>query len=363
MAAINYKKEIGEFLKAWTSVERSVDWRTARPFANDSICPYYYDLLLPKLLETIDKLKDAPPDILRKCFVGPTNARNVFVVYLSYTKLYHTNIENRMKIFDFFLRVFKAYDARDPWTFRGNSKKYSNDEIKKIIGKIKFIPASRELAGNLGKLAAILNALIYELYTDVSASFGSDFSGPYFLSKNKYLVIKEYFGLKPTTVWPHTENYKYNSVTLFVVYSVPVKIDFYGNLRTKGNKSLINVTTSYAVIADGKQVSSEQEIYALRNYLSELISTQTEIVEGQTPDEVAKQFVLVDILQSQLLFQQAGVPLNFNDVFNRIKNKPLIVGWGIWNNTKSATKADLKFFAKIMDSQKEIYWEPPLDLT
>jgi hypothetical protein len=354
---------INEFLEAWERTERTTDWRTIRPFSVDAICPYFYDIVIQKILQAIDLLKDYPQEKLHELFVGPVNTRNVFVVLLSYCKLYKIPKAERLKLAEFFYKVFKSYDSEDPLTYDGHSRFYSEKEIQKIIKESKWVRATPENAREIGKLCAILDALYYELYTDMMPSLGGDFNGPYDVSwkfgKGKWLVARDQFNLKPTEVWPHTKRYRYKSVYLFTVYDMPVKIDFYGNIITHKNKGFVETLYAYTTKVDGKVLNSIEQIVKLREYFSERLTEQTKILEKLNLEDMKKKFVKMDALEYQKLLAAAGLKLDFKELFKRVEGKPLIEGWGMWNQPKPPTEADRKFYRDIMDPRKEVYWEQP----
>ena len=66
---------------------------------------------------------------------------------------------------------------------------------------------------------------------DFYLGFITENEGPYDISdifgEGHILVIKKFWNLKPTEIFPHTSNYPYNSITIYCVY----KNKSHGRLR------------------------------------------------------------------------------------------------------------------------------------
>ncbi len=350
---------VDEFLDAWEAVEKTVDWRTAKPFTVDALDPYYYDIVIGRILSALDSPALEKVD-KRSLFAGPANIRNQMVVVLFYSKFYMIKRADRMKIATFYYRILKSYSPEDPFTWRGMNRILSEAEVSRFAGSAAWKSSTPEVSRELGKLLVSLASLAYGLYTDATPSLCGEFHGPYDVSdrfgRGHTLLVRDYFNLKPTELWPHTRGYRFRSVKIYAVYKgVKIRPDFYGNFVA--DKNLVDNLSFYHILADGRPVNDINGIKVMRQYLAKLTVEQMDKVDRMDLEQVKRKFAETEMLQYKRLFELSGIEQGAtHDIIGRIRGKRLLKGFGVWGQDRVLNGKDIKHFREIMDPRTELYY-------
>lgn len=78
------------------------------------------------------------------------------------------------------------------------------------------------------RLSVSLDSLVWSLFFDVFVAGGLEISGPYPLASGEWLIVKDYFDLKPSALWPEFEGVGYEHLKLYQVYAgAKPQVDFY----------------------------------------------------------------------------------------------------------------------------------------
>ncbi len=352
---------VDDFLDAWEAVEKTVDWRTAEPFTVDALDPYYYDLVLDRVISALgsNAVQTADPKTL---FAGPANIRNQLVVLLFYAKFYGINRQDRMRIAEFYHKALKSYSPKDPFTYKHTNYLYDNTEASRIARKIKWQVSTSGDARELGKLSVSLASLAYSLFTDATPSLCGEYHGPYDVSekfgRGHRLLIRDYLKLKPTELWPHTRGYRLNSVRIYSVYkNVKITPDFYGNFVA--DKNMLANLVFHKVFINGRPSRSMAKVKKAREYLAKLTLQQVDQLKGMDLEQIKRKFMETELLQYKRIFELAGIKTGPTaEMIKRIKGKRLLKGFGVWGQDRVLTGKDIKYFRKIMDPRTEIYYKP-----
>lgn len=346
-------------MDAWEAVEKTVDWRTAKPFTVDALDPYYYDIVIGRILSALDSPAVRKADG-RSLFAGPANIRNQMVVVLFYSKFYRIRRADRMKIAMFYYRILKSYSPGDPFTWRGTNRILSKAEVSRLAGSAAWKSSTPEVSRELGKLLVSLASLAYGLYTDATPSLCGEFHGPYDVSgrfdRGHTLLVRDYFNLKPTELWPHTRDYRFKSVRIYAIYrGVKIRPDFYGNFVA--DKNLVDNLSYYSVLVNGRQVNGMDGMKRAREYLARLTVEQMERVDRMDLEQVKRKFAETEMLQYKRIFGLAGIePGATPDIIDRINGKRLLKGFGVWGQDRVLSGKDIKHFRGIMDPRTELYY-------
>ena len=352
---------IDEFLASWEAVEKTTDWRTQQPFKSGAIYPYFYDLVMEKILDSLEKRYPKKSE-LKKLFAGPSSVKNTMVVFLFHSKYYKLGKSDRMKVANLYRDVLSAYSAKDPFNYYGTNFIYTKSELERTLGHSQWMKADAASPKEMGKLLVSLASLAYSLYNDAMPSLGSEFHGPYDVSsrfgRGHVLIERDYFDLKPVELWPHTRNYKYKSIKVMGVYKdIKLRFDFYGNYTTKDN--LMDRLTHWAVLVDNKPVQSPATIKRLREYMGQLTLKQVNVLNSMEFERTKQKFLETDQMQYRNLYRLAGEGWKpTKEMVGSIRGKKLIMGFGPWGQNRKLTLKDIRHFRKIMDPRTELYYSP-----
>ncbi|MDE1865877.1 MAG: hypothetical protein KGH94_04550 [Candidatus Micrarchaeota archaeon] len=350
---------VDNFLDAWEAVEKTVDWRTAKPFTVDALDPYYYDLVIDRILSALDSdaVRGADP---RSIFAGPANVRNQMVVILFYSKFYRIPSRDRMRIAEFYRKVLESYSPKDPFTCKGTNKIYSDAEVFGLARARGWSGATPESSRELGKLLVSLASLAYSLYTDATPSLCGEFHGPYDVSerfgRGHTLIVRDYFNLRPHELWRHVKDYRLGSVKIYSIYKdVRIRHDFYGNFVA--DRNLVDNLAFYKVFMNGRPVGRLGGIKEAREYLAQLTLDQSNRLGRMSLEQMKRKFMETEMLQYKRLFELSGVrPGPTKEMVGRIKNRKLLKGFGVWGQDRILTGKDIKYFREIMDPRTERYY-------
>lgn len=315
----------------FSSIDRTIstiDINTWEPFDPDSLIPYYLEPLVEKIIQTIKTLQEKGYSIrkIAQYFAGPTSIREEIGNCLYYD--YTLSLPKKEITFyiDFLIKALSLFNSSDPFCFRGKNFFLETHQLRSLEKIRIWQKAEPETAKMLGKLIGTLLALSYSLYTDVWVASGSEFHGPYNLRKfdKEILIIRDFFDLAPTELWPSEELSRYKSIRILTLYNpIDLRFDFYGNFETKAN--LITNLKYWAILVNDKAFLTPQSFPKLIDYFAYLTSKQYCLVKNLNFEETKRKFMEAHYYRFRKLLEKVGASLQpTKEMYQAIKNKKLL---------------------------------------
>lgn len=284
---------INDFVKSVAQTEKTVDHTVWKPFPPDALTPYYFNHLINKVLEVAEicQKDNITPEAIGKNWIGQSWLRNELTTVVWFDNFIKLNKKEKRNLIDFYLGLLYL-NRDDPFSVKGITRIYNKKTLKIILAGLKWEKANKDKSRNLGFLITTLLTLTYTLYTDLFPSAGCEFHGPYHLDKDSILMIRDFWDIKPTPLWPDCQEFKYKSFTIFTVYKkAKFFIDCYGNITC--DKIMPQILKNYGVVVDGKIINSQNQISELGDYFSQLTT------------EYYKKFENLNFEQTKVKFMEA----------------------------------------------------------
>jgi hypothetical protein len=143
--------------------------------------------------------------------------------------------EQRIELIEDLVKYLSYYRKEDIFCEKGKNIVWTKKEIKDILGKIKLIELKDDEESNkIREIVGKINTVLW-LYTELIQvahhAYSHEFHGPYFLENGKFLIVREYYDLKPPTfIWPFTLKLPFDKIITFEVYkNVEIKFDCYNH--------------------------------------------------------------------------------------------------------------------------------------
>lgn len=323
-----YPKWIDEYFASVYDLFQGMDQRTLEPLSCWGFHPLYSDLWLEKLYQLIIKTEKHFFKRIVKAAPAPSSLRAIleFVVvhYNNITRLNYSFEKKKVrKILNFLIKVLRAKNIKDIFAYQSNLG-HSTKQIKNLIKKIKWAKGTPEISQNLGKLFLALSSLVNGLMNDWCTDNGLEIWGPYKLSKDKILVIREFPHLRPVELWPYTKSHKHSQIKVFTVYkNVDLKIEFVG-CHTVFQGDLAKGLVKYAVEVDGKYVNDLAKIKKLTNYYLRLAQSQYQRVRKSSFESLKQKVLEQEHYQFKDIFDLVGEDWRpSSEIRARVKNKKI----------------------------------------
>ena len=248
------EKQIQQFLDSfYNSVGKHMDIGTIQPFDWYQFHPLFSKEWCTKLLQTIKNLENKNNKEIASTIDFVSSNREHLAYEILDMKCANLSQEDRKKIVNFRFNICKEKSKKDIFGFKSNIT-MDTIQLKKLMSKIPFSKATPESARTLGMLYNALYNYGPAISLDFYLGFITENEGPYDISdifgEGHILVIKKFWNLKPTEIFPHTSNYPYNSITIYCVYkNITYTSDFIAcHSQYKGDT--LQGLTCFAVQAD-----------------------------------------------------------------------------------------------------------------
>ena len=176
------------------------------------------------------------------------------------------------------LKLLSIYRKRDIFCKKGSNIIWDEEKVKKTLKGLDFIE-KKEFKDLIWDLEAEL-----WLYTELIWFFhhplGHPFHGPYKVNQ-KRLIVREYFDLRPISIWEFTRKLSFENITIFETYkkSAQFKIDFMerGFQNTEGYRDKF---TGFFLRVDGRELNTKEEIREVKKNLEEVIDKGTKFIQN-----------------------------------------------------------------------------------
>ncbi len=236
------------------------------------------------------KKKKISFETLAKLFPNPS-AISIQILYMMLSfKSARIRKKQRLSTIAFFLTILSRQRKKDIFVNSGKNITHSTREIQLLLKKIPFKPATPEIARQLGRIYLGGSHLVNGLYTDLYTDFGIEVSGPYDaskkLGKNHTLVIKELMHLQPRELFSLASKNPAHTIQVYSIYqNVKTKIDPAScHFTYKGNP--INGLKYWALLVNGKPITSMKKIELLEKKLSQQAVKQWELLQSLSFEQV-----------------------------------------------------------------------------
>lgn len=134
----------------------------------------------------------------------------------------------------------KFFRKEDIFCEKGQNILWANSKVKNALKTFPLLYLQNDEEGNsirriVGKLNTVL-WLYTELITMGHHSICHEFHGPYKIDTNKWLVIREYYDLKLTDIWPFSDSMPANKIVTMEVYEdIQIKLDFFNHTESSSD--------------------------------------------------------------------------------------------------------------------------------
>jgi len=351
---------IDRLLDVFTSGLMAMDPKTALPFWDYDFGPIFGDLWIKKMLKAIKKAKEMKltPKELKELFPGPSVPRKELIYSLIDLKVGVIPKEKRLEFCEFWWDIVKEFTVEDRMASKSN-KIHSTKEIDELVKVIKWENGTQVKGRACGQIITCLESLSYGLYSDIFPQFAAENYGPYDVSKHfgdvAILLIKRFSNLKPVELWPHAEDYRYESVYIYSVYSnMDCTIDIYNHQVYSGNTA--ERLIAYAVVTNqSKFENSLEEMQAIKNYLEPISVEQYKRYHELGFEETKAKWVLQRSYLFKNFFERIGMDWNDEEMLQRVKDKRLLKE-PFWDFRYPKEKL-LEFYKKVLDPRLDTYYE------
>ena len=246
-----------------------------------------------------------------KCFPSPSSFRCAFAFEM--WEYQYASIKNtfaQKETFDYLYSIVGQMFTSDWWGYKSNLV-HTEGELAVLFGSSAWSIADRAAAQELGKLYASASALVYSLYGDFFPQDSADIYGPYDASKEygagAILVIKHFPKLKPAGLWDHLENTAYSDVKVMQVYQgVSFSSEFIG-MHSRYDGDIMEGLRAYRVIVDGRELTTIEEIRAVRNAIAEAAARQSVIRGQMSSEDIKNKFITWLAYQYKDFFECVGI--------------------------------------------------------
>lgn len=266
---------LDEFIDSFIKCFSIMDARTFRPFPV-SATSIYAKFYVNKVLNAVKEAKDSsmPLKQIAKLFPSPNALRIETIFLLIELKYAKASKKDSLKILNYLNKLLKEL-AYDDVYCREKNIAHSSERVKGIIESIKWSKVNPKQAAELGKLSNSCSSLCWSIYTDYFYFAGFDVYGPYdvskYFGKNTILVIRDYFHLKPTSIWWNIRTLPYNSVRIFYIYrDLGFKVDMC--VHTYYDSNPVDKLLYYRVLVNDKPINSIKKIKKVAEEIAKFAS-------------------------------------------------------------------------------------------
>jgi phosphohistidine swiveling domain-containing protein len=345
-------KGIKEFIKSISIAMENMDPTTLEPMSNFMFHPLFSKEWVDKIEESIRVVEENNISIedMTKYISGPSHLRAQFLFLLLDLKCAKIEKERRLKIANFFNSLLKKKALDDIYGIESNII-HSNDEIGKIINRIKFNEGNEEISKLLGRLYSSAYHLVNGLYTDFNTDFGVECFGQYRLDDKHILVIKQFNDLNPKELWPEIKSPCKNLVIYTIYKNIKFKCDAISIHSIYEGDPIKNLVL-WVVEVDGKFINSRESLLELKNKLEVLSIEQWKRLISLEFEELK----IKGLFMGGYVFKNFFNKLNIDwrpsqEMIDVVKNKEFADEsyWGVPEDGKE------EYWKKLLDPEIDFY--------
>jgi hypothetical protein len=290
---------VDDYLDALMEAMSRMDPMAHWPLRIEEIAAYFTDLeaqdIYKKML--ILKRKRTSLEEASKLFPGPSFIREFLPDLIAGSKFTKLSKQERIGLVEWFFDVLKKMMVGDMFCRKGRNLLLKSHQVNKLVKSIQWIkPMRKEDAQKFHRLSTSLLTLVWSLYFFPWPNMGFEIHGPYDVSKifgggNSVLLIRDFFNIKPTNLWPSTKDLHAPQVKLFAIYQdVDIRMDIFNHMIYSVNLS--SDITDFAVYLNDVAANFDD----LTTFIDQLLAKSTEIsgtIEKMTKEEKVNQFIKI----------------------------------------------------------------------
>lgn len=267
------------------------------PKANILEARWYSHSTFPKsLLETINKMEEKgykEDDIAN--FLGKPSKICLFLFWVDGKKTLNMPKEDIARLAIKLIKYISHHRRGDIWCRDGRNLILSDDTLSKITKDFKSFDLKGEYSEKIKKSVATINATLW-LYTELvyfaCHGWGHESHGPYEIGENRYLVVREYYDLKPA-FWDFSKDLEYDKITTLEIYSKDAEVAFDMFSRTRSKDAPLQHLLEYDIKIggiDGESISTIDELKKLESNIVETTNKAAEFESKLDKKELIKKF-------------------------------------------------------------------------
>jgi len=183
----------------------------------------------------------------------------------------------------------------DIWCRNGRNLIMNEDILSKITKDFKGFDLKGKDFEKIKNSVATINTTLW-LYTELlyfaCHAWGHESHGPYEITKDRYLVVREYYDLKPT-FWNFAENLVSDKITTLEIYDKKAEIAFDMFSRTRSKGTPLNYLLRYDIKIggiDGKSIETIEELKKLETNIVTTTNMAAEFESKLDKKELIKKF-------------------------------------------------------------------------
>lgn len=184
---------------------------------------WYLSKFFPKeVYITIEKLRKrgVSEKEISDLFLTPT--RLTYVYNQAEFPIEGLTAEEGENLFETFMDYIAFYRKEDIYCDKLRNILWDKEQVMEALNKYEFI-SPRKYADwqSLSQLLGKFNSVMW-LYTEfINAAkhpYSHEFHGPYTLPHNETLIVRKYYDLKPTEIWPFLIDVSYDTILTLEIY-------------------------------------------------------------------------------------------------------------------------------------------------
>ena len=322
--------------KAFARAGDKVPW----PMHVASVIPYFADLEASDVFLKIKLLSEqnVPIQTIKTLFIGPSVTRSTLMDVIAGLKSTKPPIpvDERVWFVEYIFDIIQEMQSGDIFCLDDTDRILHPREIDSLYKNTpwNYSEAQNDFGRSVYKVSASLHALMWSLYFYGWSDVGFEFHGPYEIisadGTKLYLIIRDFFDIKPTLLWESMESFPYSKIRIMALYKqdTDLHIDIFNRLFTKEN--LLKATVGIYIEIDNVVLKTKEEVEILHKHISQRILEQHKLVQAMSQEEVVKKFIesrYYVFRKLRMHFQEDWRPPTF--VLQRVHD------WGLIDISKS----------------------------
>jgi hypothetical protein len=189
------------------------------------------------------------------------------------------------------IRMITSLRKGDPFCRDFRNILFNENEVNELLSSQEFIRASE--TPNISEVLSKLNVVLWHYCILLQGGlrvYSQEFHGPYRLSENETLFVKEYTRLKPVEVWGFASEFPCNEIIIYEVYKdMEIKIDILGHYWTSGHPS--KRLTKVAISVNGRNMVDVAEVLDLYERCYEAFKKGTAHIKNYRREDWVRKWI------------------------------------------------------------------------
>ncbi len=303
--------KIDKFLDALMLTFAAMDEKSHWPLRVEEVAPYFSDIEAEDVLKGLRQAEKAHLSAreIGMLFIGPSLLREILPDLIIGLKAAKVPLKDRLWCVELLLKGLKAMQAGDPFCRDGVNALQTPEETSTLLCDNEWRKCDPKTSVALHKLSSSVLSLLWGLYFYPWVNVGFEIHGPYDSSskfgKNTVLLVRDFFDICPSELWPALSNRGYHSVKLLSVYrDVKLSIDMFDHVMHQGN--LPSAMIAFCAFVDGKPLKTNEEIENLNKDMLSIGTDHSSRVSQWRREELVCKFIEIRYYCLRRLAQFCG---------------------------------------------------------